>query len=343
MRYRINALALATGAALAGTAFAAPASADAVSDFYKGKTVTVMVPSSLGATLGLYGRLVVDHIGKHIPGKPNVLIESRPGAGGAVGAAYAYNVAPKDGSYIAEILSASIVDGVLRPGKFDASKFQWLGSVAQRPAVVSVWAAGTPAKTLAEATKKQVIVGSSGKGSETFMIPQLMNTLIGTKFKIVLGYKGGAEINQAMEQGEVHGRMQYWSGWTAGKPTWLRDKKLIHFVQYGPAIKDIPNVPKLKDMVKEQKHKQMITLMEASNEVGMGFWVPPGVPADRLSALRRAFDSMVRDKAFLAQAKKLKAPVEPISGSELQTIVEEAYQTPKPVVEELRQILGLKG
>jgi tripartite-type tricarboxylate transporter receptor subunit TctC len=323
---------------------AVPASADAVSDFYKGRTVTVQVPSSLGATLGLYGRLVVDHIGKHIPGSPTVVIESRPGAGGAVGAAYAFNVAPKDGSYISEVLSAIIVDSIVRPnGKFNAGKFQWIGSVATRPAVISVWAATTPAKTLAEAEKIQVIMGSSGKSSETYMMPTLMNALLGTRFKVVLGYKGGAEINQAMEQGEIHGRMQYWSGWTAGKPDWLRDHKLIHFVQYGPVIKDIPAVPRLVDMVKEPKQKQMVSLMEASNHVGMGFWVPPGVPRDRLTALRNAFESMLRDDTFLAAAKKLKAPVEPMKGSELQKIVEAAYATPPAMVEELKKIIAGDG
>ena len=343
MKNRRNTILLVAGAALFAVA-AAPASADAVSDFYKNKTVTVQVPSSLGATLGLYGRLVVDHFGKHIPGSPNVVIESRPGAGGAVGAAYAFNVAPKDGTYVSEVLSAIIVDAIIRPGaKFNAAKFQWIGSVATRPAVVSVWAATTPAKSLADAEKTQVIMGSSGKSSETYMMPTLMNALLGTKFKVVLGYKGGAEINQAMEQGEVHGRMQYWSGWTAGKPDWLRDNKLIHYVQYGPVIKDLPNVPRLVDLVKQAKHKQMVSLMEASNHVGMGFWAPPGVQKDRVTALRNAFASMLRDEAFLATAKKLQAPVEPMNGVELQKIVEDAYATPPSVVDELRKIVAGEG
>lgn len=339
MSVRRNAVLLAAGMAVLAVA-ATPASADELSDFYRNKTVTVQVPSSLGATLGLYGRLVVDHLGKHIPGHPNVVIESRPGAGGAVGAAYAYNVAPKDGTYISEVLSAIIVDAIIRPGtKFNAAKFQWIGSVATRPAVVSVWAATTPAKTLDDAKKYQVVMGSSGRSSETYMIPTLMNALLGTKFKVVLGYKGGAEINQAMEQGEVHGRMQYWSGWTAGKPDWLRDHKLIHFVQYGPVIKELPNVPRLIDLVKQPNEKQMVTLMEASNNVGMGFWVPPGVPWTRVIALRNAFAAMLRDETFLAAAKKLKAPVDPVGGAELQKVVENAYATPPAVIAALRRIV----
>jgi tripartite-type tricarboxylate transporter receptor subunit TctC len=309
-------------------------------EFFRNKTITVMVPSSLGASLGLYGRLVVDNIGRHIPGHPNVIIESRPGAGGAVGAAYAYKLAPKDGTYIAQVLAPSVTLPLLRDVKFDGSKFQWIGSLVPRPAVISVWKATSPAKTLEEAKTKKVTVGSSGKGSETYLIPTLMNRTLGTKFDVVLGYKGGAEINLAMEQAEVHGRMQYWSGWTAGKPDWLRDKKLIHFVQYGPAIKELPNVPSLKNLVKEEKVRQMITFLEAANKIGLGFWVPPETPKERVATLRKAFEAMMASDEFKAMADKLKTPVELVKGEELQRITEEAYATPKPVVAELKEMLG---
>jgi tripartite-type tricarboxylate transporter receptor subunit TctC len=330
-------------AAFAGIATLAAACTAAAADeaaFFRNKTITVMVPSSLGATLGLYGRLVVDHLGKHIPGNPNVIIESRPGAGGAVGAAYAYQLAPKDGTYIAEVLAPSVTLPLLRDVKFDGSKFQWIGSLVPRPAVISVWRETTPAKTLEEAKHKKLILGSSGKGSETFLVPTLMNRALGTKFNIVTGYKGGAEINLAMEQGEVHGRMQYWSGWTAGKPDWLRDNKLIHFVQYGPPIKELPHVPSLKGLVKNEKVRQMVTFLEAANRIGMGFWLPPGTPKERVATLRKAFKSMMASEEFKAAAKKLRAPIELVAGEELQRISEEAYATPKTVVAELKTILG---
>jgi tripartite-type tricarboxylate transporter receptor subunit TctC len=329
-------------AALAAIAALATVSTTASADdtaFYRGKTVTVMIPSSLGATLGLYGRLVVDNIGKHIPGHPTVIIESRPGAGGAVGAAYAYNVAPKDGTFIAEVLAPSVTLPLLHDVQFDGSKFQWIGSLVPRPAVISVWKETTPANTLDEAKSKTVIMGSSGQGSETSLIPTLMNHTLGTKFNVVTGYKGGAEINHAMERGEVHGRMQYWSGWTAGKPDWLRDNKLTHFVQYGPPIKELPNVPSLKSLVKDEKAKQMITFLESANRVGIGFWVPPETPKARVETLRKAFEAMMASEEFQAMAKKIKAPVELVSGKELQRITEEAYRTPKPVIAELKSIL----
>jgi tripartite-type tricarboxylate transporter receptor subunit TctC len=228
---------------------------------------------------------------------------------------------------------------LLHDVQFDGSKFQWIGSLVPRPAVISVWKETTPAKTLDEAKSKTVIMGSSGQGSETSLIPTLMNHLLGTKFNVVTGYKGGAEINHAMERGEVHGRMQYWSGWTAGKPDWLRDKKLIHFVQYGPAIKELPDVPSLKSLVKDEKAKQMITFLESANRVGIGFWVPPGTPKERVETLRKAFEAMMASAEFQAMAAKIKAPVELVSGQELKRITEEAYRTPKPVIAELKSIL----
>ena len=153
------------------------------------------------------------------------------------------------------------------------------------------------------------------------------------------GYKGGAEINHAMERGEVHGRMQYWSGWTAGKPDWLRDKKLIHFVQYGPPIKELPDVPSLKSLVKDEKAKQMITFLESAARIGIGFWVPPETPKARVAALRKAFEAMMASEEFQAMARKVKTPVEFVSGEELTRITEEAYRTPKPVIAELKNIL----
>jgi tripartite-type tricarboxylate transporter receptor subunit TctC len=332
---------IAVGAALLG-AGAGPASADAVADFYNKKTITVMVPSSLGATFGHYGRLVVENLGRHIPGSPNAIIESRPGAGGSVGTTYAYNVAPQDGSYVSLVMSPSVIAPLMNPRlKFDASRFNWLGSLSDLPAVLSVWAATTPARTLDEAKKVEVVVGSSGKSSQTYTMPILMNHLLGTRFKVVLGYKGGAELSMAMEQGEIMGRGSYWSGWVSGKPDWLRDKKILHLAQYGPRIRELPDVPSVVDVVQDPKGKQMVRFLEIAGDVGMGFWVGPNVPKDRVAALRKAFDSMMRDKAFLAQAAKLRVPIEAVSGEDLQQKVEEVYRTPRPVIQELEQVLGL--
>ena len=318
-----------------------PASAAGVADFYSGKTVSVTVSGSAGASLGLYCRLVAKHWGGHIPGKPKVICQFRPGGGGTKGAAWVYNKGKKDGTDVGEVLSPSVLAPTLRGAKFDASKFIWLGSVTPRPSVITVWHT-SPAKTVAQAKKVEVIMGSTGFGSETYLLPKFMNATLGTKFKIIRGYKGGAPINKAMESGEVQGRMNYWTGWTTVKGKWLKEKKIIQMVQYGPPIPALPNTPHLRDLLKSKAHKQMLTFIELSEHLGMGFWVPPGVPKDRVAALRKSFFATLNDKAFLADAKAKRARIEPISGAKIEQLAKAAFATPKPVLAELRKLLGFK-
>ena len=327
-------------ALLAAGVAAAPAQAG-VADFYRGRTVTVVVSGGLGASLGLYGRLLTEHWKKHIPGNPNVILQSRPGGGGTKGAAYIYNAAPKDGTFVAEVLAPSVLAPTLRGSKFDALKFQWLGSITQRPSVVSVWHAA-PATTLEGAKKKTVIMGSTGLGSETYLMPKLMNHLLGTKFKIVKGYKGGAAINKAMAQGEVQGRMNYWTGWTTVKKDWLAQGKLFHLIQYGPRIAALKDVPSMVDLVSSEEGKKMVRFIEVSELIGMGFWVAPGVPKDRVAALRSSFMATMKDPAFLADAKKRRAPVAPIAGAELDRIVAAGLNVSPALVKKMKAVYGFK-
>jgi tripartite-type tricarboxylate transporter receptor subunit TctC len=317
---------------------AGPATAQSAAEFYKGRTVTITVAGGAGASLGLYCRLVAKHWAGHIPGNPNVVCQFRPGAGGTKAAAYMYNAAPRDGTYVGEVLAPSVLAPALRNVKFDAAKFIWLGSVTPRPSVVTVWHTA-PAKTVDEAKIHEVIVGSTGKGSETFLIPKFMNSVLGTKFKIIEGYKA-ALINNAMPRGEVHGRKNYWSGWTTVKQDWLRDKKIIQLVQYGPRIAALPNVPHLKDLMPDEEHRRMVEFFEISEHLGMGFYVPPGTPSDRVGALRDSFMATLTDPAFVAEAKKRNADVDPISGAKIQEIVMRGLATPEPILAKLRTYLG---
>ena len=333
-----TALGLAAGALALGTA--ATASAD-VAGFYKDRTVTIVVPAGLGASLGLYGRLLAEHWGNHIPGKPTVIVQSRPGGGGTKGAAYVYNAAPKDGTVVAEVLAPSVLAPILRNVKFDATRFQWLGSITQRPSVVSVFH-NAPATTLEGVKKTEVIMGSTGFGSETYLMPKLMNHLLGTRFKIVKGYKGGASINKAMAQGEVHGRMNYWTGWTTIKNDWLKTGKLKHLIQYGPRIPELPDVPSIGDLVTSEDGKKMIRFIEVCELIGMGFWVAPGVPEDRVAALRTSFMATMKDPAFLADAEKRRAPVAPISGTELVKLVNDGLKVSPELVAKMKTAFGFK-
>lgn len=318
------------------------ASADAVEEFYKGRSIRIIVAGGPGASLGLYARVLAEHIGKFIPGNPSFVPDFRGGAGGTVAAAFMANAAPKDGSHIGLILPPTVFAPLLTSQKYDASKFQWLGSMTPRPAVVSVWS-DAPATTLAGARRTELIVGSTGKTSETFLIPQFMNSVLGTRFKIVTGYKAGDEVNLAMERHEVHGRMQYWSGWTTIKESWLKDGKLAHIVQYGPVIKEIPNVPRLRDLVSSAEHKQMVDFLEVSQFIGQGFYLPDGVPPERVRALRKAFAEMMSDPAMIEDAKKRSMDLEHVPGAELQRLVERALSLSPDMVEKIKIVLDQKG
>ena len=207
-----------------------------------------------------------------------------------------------------------------------------------RPAVNRQRLATAPATNIADARKKKVIMGSTGLGSKTYLAPKFMNYYVGTKFKIVKGYKGGAAINKAMEQGEVQGRMNYFTGWTTVKAYWLRDKKVLQLAQYGPRIKELPNVPRLVDLVTDPEGKKI----EVSEALSMGFWVHPDVPKDRLAALRKAFMDTMKNPKFLADARKRNAPVAPISGEKLMKIVGTGLDVSPALVAKIKSVFGFK-
>lgn len=340
MKINIQIAVLTATTLFATTIVGGVANAQSPAEFYKGRNLTITVAGGAGASLGLYCRLVAKHWSRHIPGKPNVVCQFRPGAGGTKAAAYMYNAAPKDGSVVGEVLSPSVLAPALRNMKFDPAKFLWLGSVTPRPAVMTVWHTA-PALNLEDAKKHEVIVGSTGMGSETYLIPQFMNAVLGTKFKIIRGYKA-AMINNLLPGGEIHGRMNYWSGWTTIKQAWIRDKKIVQLVQWGPPIAALPNTPHLKDLMPDDEHRRMVDFFEISAYLGMGFYAPPGTPTDRVDALRSSFMATMNDPAFRADSKKRNADVDPISGAELQKIVERGLATPEAILVKLRAYLGFK-
>lgn len=314
-----------------------PAIAD---DFYKDKTVTIMVPSGLGASMGLYGRMLAGALEKHIPGHPNVILQSRPGAGGVTGTSYAYNAAPTDGSYIAMLSAGNVVLPLLRDNaKYDVTRVQWLGSVAVRPSVIWLWHE-TPVNSIEDAKKTEVIVGSTGAGGGTSIWPRMLNALLGTKFKVVEGYKGGAAINKAAEQGEVHGRWSSYTGLTAAKNQWLQKGKVKLIVQFGPKIAAQKDVPSIHDLVKGDDLK-IVRTMELSERVGMGFWVRPEVPKERVAILRKAMAAASNDPVVQDEAAKRSAPFDPITGEAIEKLVAEAYTLSPDLRRRMRDMAGL--
>jgi tripartite-type tricarboxylate transporter receptor subunit TctC len=277
---------------------------------------------------------------RYIPGKPSIIPQYRGGAGGGIAAAYMQNVAPKDGTEFAIALSPTVITPIIRPVKWDASTWQWIGSMTPRPGVVTVWHTA-PATTLAALKTTQVIMGATNKIGEPYMVPAVMNAFLGTKFKLVEGYQGGADMSLAMEKGETHGRTNYWSGWTSIKPDWIRDKKIVQIVQYGSPIKELPDVPSLKTLVKDGTERRVVELIEAGNHVGIGVYAPPGAPKDRVDALRKAFEQTMKDPAFLAEAERRKLDIEYVSGEALERIMKNASETPAEAVARLKAILGV--
>jgi tripartite-type tricarboxylate transporter receptor subunit TctC len=222
-------------AAVLALATVPAAKAQSVAEFYRGKTITYNLAVPDGASWGLYARTFIEHLRKHVPGNPTIILQVMPGGGGVAAGNHIFNVAAKDGTVIGTPLSTAMVFAATDPKEvmYDPRKYSWIGSMAVVQDVITVWHTA-PAKTLDDAKRIELIMGATGKGSNSFQDIALANNFLGTKFKPVRGYKGGAEINIAIERGEVHGRSTTWDSWPGSHPDWLRDKKLVHLVQLGP-------------------------------------------------------------------------------------------------------------
>ncbi len=309
----------------------AQAQAEPVADFYRGKTVNVLIGVGVGGEYDIQARMVARHIGKHIPGNPTVVPQNMTGAGGLKMINYLYAVAPRDGTAIGMIANAfPALQAVGAAGvQFDAGKMQWLGSIAPAVETLAVWhAAGV--KTIEDARQREVVVGASARGAITFTYPALMNDLLGTKFKIVTGYTGGNQINLAMERGEVEARNNTWSSWKATKPDWLRDHKIAIIVQAGPRAPDL-DAPSIESLGRNADDRQLIELVMSGTQLGRPMTTNAGVPPERVAALRAAFAATMTDPEFLAEAKALNFEVNPVLGEPMQRIVEKVLATPKAV------------
>jgi tripartite-type tricarboxylate transporter receptor subunit TctC len=334
-----------TVAAGIASAWMSPAAADAVADFYRGKTVIYNLAVPDGASWGLYARTFIEHLRKHIPGNPTVILQVMPGGGGVAASNYIYNVAARDGTVIGTPLSTAIVFAATDPKEvmFDPRKFSWLGSLAVVQDVISVWHTA-PAQTIDAAKKTELIMGATGKGSNSFQDIALANNLLGTKFKAVRGYKGGAEINIAIERGEVNGRSTTWETWPGSHPQWLKEKKIVHLVQLGPRkLAEIgDDVPLFRDLVSSAEDKAIVDFVGLSLTMGRSVYAPPGVPAERVAALRKALVDTVKDPDYIAQAQRLAldaATWQP--GEAIEKVVNDAFSLPPAVVEKAKAAMDL--
>ncbi len=329
--------------ALASGVVAAPALAQTpVETFYRGKKIDMVIGYSPGGTYDLYARLVARFLGDYIPGKPLIVARNMPGGGSRTAVQYLYSVAPKDGSVLATADQSLSVEQAMGDSqiKFDVNKLIYIGNPNQDNNTTVTWHT-SGVKTIEDAKLKEVPMGATG-GSTSSQYPKALNALVGTKFKIITGYPGGNDISLAMEKGEVAGRgSNAWAAWKATKADWLRDKKINILVQIGlQKAHDLPDVPLMMDLVKNEEDRGVMMLLSASTTIGRPIFTGPDVPAERVKALRDAFDAMVKDPVFLEAAKKERFEIDPVSGVELQKIVAEIVATPKSVVAKLAQIIG---
>ena len=332
-----------TRAAAAGFAlatFACGARAQAPADFYKGRNVNVLIGVGVGGFYDLNARVVARHIGRHIPGQPTLVPQNMTGAGGARMAAYLADVAAKDGANIGMIpnnfpaMQAIGSEAI----KFDLAKFQWIGSPAPLTGAMTVWRT-SGVESVEDARRKDVVTGASGRGAESFSMPAMLNEFAGTRFRIVTGYPGGNEINLAMERGEVQARYNFWTSWKSTRPEWVKNGDIRVIATMGPKPSDLPGVPSVIDLVASDDDRRVVDLIISGTYLGTPLAFGGAVPADRLAAVRAAFDATMKDAEFLAEAEKLKIEVSPVSAADLEAVVTRVLATPKALAARARPIL----
>jgi tripartite-type tricarboxylate transporter receptor subunit TctC len=324
------------GAALGVVAATGMAAADPVADFYKDKTVTIVVGSDVGGGYDTNARLLSRHIGKFIPGNPTVVVQNRPGGGSITAANYIYNAAPKDGTTIGMVQRGiPLWKLTAQPGvQYDPEKYNWIGNMSAEVSVIAVWQANSPVAKVEDLYTKELVVGGSGSGGENETCPRLLNAVLGTKFKIISGYKSQTEVLLAMERGEVIGNAGLsWPTLKTNKADELKSGKYKVLLQNGlKRDKDLPDVALSLEFAKSDADKQALEFYFTQNTVARPIMAPPGVPAERVAALRAAVQAMAKDQAFKDDAAKLGLDADPMSGEEVQRIVEKLVQTPPEVV-----------
>jgi tripartite-type tricarboxylate transporter receptor subunit TctC len=312
-----------------------PAAAQSVAEFYAGKTLTIVVGSDVGGGYDTNARLLSRHIGKFIPGNPTVIVQNRPGAGSITATNYIYNTAPKDGTTIGMVQRGiPLFKLTNQPGvQYDPEKFSWIGNMSSESGVVMVWHT-SPAQKTEDLFTKEVVVGGSGAGAENETGPRLLNAILGTKFKLVSGYKSQTEALLAMERGEIAGiGSMSWPTLKTAKGEELKAGKIKVLMQSGlKRDKDLPNVPLSLDLAKNDADRQALQFYFTQNTIARPIIAPPGVPADRVAALRAAVIAMAKDQEFRDDAAKLGLDSDPVSGEEVQRVVENLVKTPPDIV-----------
>ena len=327
-------------------ALSMPSHAQSPAEFYKGKNVELYIGYSVGGGYDLYARMLARHVGKHMPGNPTIIPKNMEGAGSLRLANWLYNVGAKDGTVFGMIGRGTGFDPLLgiKAAQFDGTKFTWIGSANNEVSVCVAWHT-SEIRNFDDLLKKELTVGGTGAAADTDQFPRIINGMLGTKMKIVTGYPGGNDVGLAMERGEVNGRCGWsWSSVKSTHQTWLRDKKINILVQLAlEKHPDLPDVPLVTELAKTDEQRQVLKLIFARQVMGRPFLAPPGIPQDRVEALRKAFMDALNDKNLLAEADKAQLEINPVAGDRIQDLVKEVYQTPKEVAGKAAVLLDVSS
>jgi tripartite-type tricarboxylate transporter receptor subunit TctC len=325
--------------------------ADPIAEFYRNNQVSIFVGYGPGGGYDLYARLVARHLGKHIPGEPAMVVQNLPGAGSLRAANYIYTTASKDGTAIATFARNMSVMGVLgghASVRFDPRKFTWLGSTSsyQNEAYILWVRKDSPMKNLEDARRPggpEIVIGGTADGSTDTDVAMLIKQTVGINLRVVRGYPGSAEINLAVERGEVGGRFIGTSAVASTLPGWLRPdgpvRPLLQFART-TRLPEFANVPTAREVARDERGRQLIELAEIPYMLSRPFVAPPGVPAERAKALQRAFVEMAKDPDFLAEAEKLHADVSPVGATEAMQMIERLASAPADLKEAMRKLQG---
>jgi tripartite-type tricarboxylate transporter receptor subunit TctC len=332
---------------VAGVVFAMPASADEIADFYKGKTITVLSGFGAGGMYGIYTGVINKHMPRHIPGNPTMIGQFMPGAGGVKAANFFHSAAPKDGSMMGMLSQAIALTQMLKAGtnvRYDAGKMHWLGSIDGVTNILSVWNGSTKVRTMEDLQKEEVIVGVTGKGSIGYMNMALTKSVLGAQLKIVAGYNNLPMIDKAFETGELQGRAATWISIKTRKQEWMKPGVVTQVVQFGlKKHPDLPNVPLAQELATDDADKRILEFAASPSTVGRALSLPPGTPAARVAALRKAFTDTMKDPEFLKEAHARKLPILWSTGEEVAAVIERTVATPPELVNRVKDIVASGG
>jgi len=318
------------------------AHAQAVEDFYKANPITMLVGSGAGGGYDVYARAFARTWTNHIPGHPAIIPKNLPAAAGLAAASTLYNGSERDGSVIGAFTNGAAMDPLFgnSSAHYDALRFNWLGSIGKLENVCFTWHT-SPVRTIADARAREVIVAAAGATSNSAIVPKMLNALIGTRFKVVPGYDTSSGLTMAVERGEAEGICGLsWSTMKASRPHWIKDNLLNVIVQMGLAkLRDLPDVPSALDLIEDAGNRQVMELILIRQEAGRPFAAPPGTPADRVAALRRAFEDTLADPEFVAEANRMQLEIEPMTGDAIEKMLTKAYAAPKAIVERAAKLV----